>query len=197
MIWVLWEGPGVMDNPSTIFILIVCRWVGVAGLVARHPLFLYIFLLYKTKCVFLEIWFWTEGVILMRPRFFPKYGRSWPNSIRQKIPNCAFINPAQPSKVNPTLTASFFFIQTRIQVLFTPLESGWWALWSEAKFIENLPLWVWAWFWAPDLSSPLKAFWAPDDHFQLSNMWGYSSLTFPTSIHFHFKGFAPFSPTRR
>lgn len=41
-----------------------------------------------------------------------------------------------------TLTCSNFFIWARIQVSFTPKESRWRPLRSEAKFIEILPLWV-------------------------------------------------------
>jgi len=41
-----------------------------------------------------------------------------------------------------TLTCSNFFIWARIQVSFAPLESRWWALRSEAKFIKILTLWV-------------------------------------------------------
>lgn len=68
-----WEGPGVVARPSTNFYVNMRMGVGVARLVARHPpFFIYFFCFLKTNCTILGIQFWTKGVFLTRPRFFPE-----------------------------------------------------------------------------------------------------------------------------
>lgn len=94
MLVVPWEGPGVVARPSTIYV--DCYGMGWGGGVGGPPpLFYILFFCLKTNHTFLKIRILTKGVILTGRQFRLESSQSWPDSIRRKIPNCVFVNPAQ------------------------------------------------------------------------------------------------------
>ena len=84
-----------------------------------------------------------------------------------------------------------------------------WACWSCAgivrmistqwiHFLENLNNFIFEHFFIPWITPPhWESFGTPKEYFQSIWIWGYSSLSFPTSIHLSFLEFFPLIPTWR